>query len=373
MKKYLAMAIAGLMVSPLAMSEVTVYGSLRTAIEYDSVSGSTTVANNVNKVRLVDQSSRLGFRGSDKLDNGLTVYWQSEHRPRVGASANDGSSTPVFGDRNTFIAIGGDFGRLQAGRYDDLIDQSMGDFYRGVNNIEETSGGVVNYVRRGATKPTNLLQYNSPSWWGFAFKAQYDFGSKIDDPTTTTVTNDITFAKGYGASAFYKHQWFDVGVAYKQVDNNSSSKAEASTVAKDAYYKTLIIGGNIKPTEGMNVSAAWNRVDRKDAKLNVGKQDAWGVGATYQVGKFQYAAGFGMLLDGKYNGNTVEDSKTWGVSLGLNYNLSKQTMLTSGINYTRNGDKAGSNLTSSITTGTGLSAGAGSTVKAFSVGMRTDF
>ncbi|MBS1157022.1 MAG: porin [Proteobacteria bacterium] len=372
MKKYLAIAIAGLAISPLAMSEVTVYGSLRTAIEYDSVSGATTAANNVNKVRLVDQSSRLGFRGADKLDNGLTVYWQSEHRPRVGASANDGTSTPVFGDRNTFVAIGGDFGRLQAGRYDDLIDQSMGDFYRGVNNIEETSGGVVNFVRRGATKPTNLLQYNSPKFSGFGFKAQYDFGSKIDDPNTTTVT-DITFARGYGGSAFYNDAWFDVGVAYKQVDNNSSSKAEASTVAKDAHYKTLIIGANAKPLEGLNISAAWNHVDRKDASGNVGKQDSWGLGTTYLVGKYQYAVGYGQLQDGKYNGSKVADSKTWGVSLGLNYSLSKQTMLTSGVNYTRNGKTAGSKLTSSITTGTGLSAGAGATVKAVSVGMRTDF
>lgn len=371
MKKYLAVAIAGLMVSPWVMAEVTVYGSLRTAIEYDAVSGANTSANNVNKVRLVDQSSRLGFRGVDKLDNGLTVYWQSEHRPRVGASANDGTSTPVFGDRNTFIAIGGDFGRLQAGRYDDLIDQSMGDFYRGVNNIEETEGGVVNFVRRGATKPTNLLQYTSPKFRGFGFKTQYDFGSKIDDPNTATT--DITFAKGYAGSAFYNHQLFDVGLAYKQVDNNSSSKAEASTVAKNAYYKTFIVGANAKPMAGLNISAAWNHVARKDKSGNVGKQDSWGLGATYLVGKFQYAVGYGQLQDGKYNGSTVANSKTWGATLGLNYSLSKQTMLTSGFNYTRNGKAAGSNLTSSITNGTGLSAGAGSTIKAVSIGMRTDF
>ena len=88
MKKIIALAVASAFVVPAAMAEVTVYGSLRTGIE---VARQERVAGDFDSFRLTDQNSRLGFKGSDKLDNGLTVLWQTESRIRAGSKNIDGT------------------------------------------------------------------------------------------------------------------------------------------------------------------------------------------------------------------------------------------------------------------------------------------
>lgn len=82
----LVASVAAVFTAP-AFAEVVVYGSARTGVEYSSVSGSEP-----SRLRLVDESSRLGFKGSDKLDNGMTVFWKSEQRIRIGSSSIDGTT-----------------------------------------------------------------------------------------------------------------------------------------------------------------------------------------------------------------------------------------------------------------------------------------
>lgn len=368
MKKTLAVVIASLFVAPLAMAEVTIYGSLRTGVEYSNTNGSKDSTKDISRVRLVDQSSRLGFKGSDKLDNGMTVFWQAEQRPRVGSYDETGTSTGTFGDRNTFIAIKGDFGMLMAGRYDDLIDNTMGDFTVGLDCIDEISDGAVVYSRRGATKANNNVLYASPSFNGFAFKAQADLGPK-------TSAGD---GKGYAGSAFYKGSKFDFGTAYKEVNDfngaTPSNTSATSTPLDGDYYKTFIVGGNLKLIDGLNVSAAFNRVKRKStASKYEAEQDSYAVGMTYQVQKTLYQLSYGRLNDGKYNDATVSDSKVQGIMAGLRYQLSKQTSLMASVNYIKTGDNAGDKATATYTSGTGVKAYAGSRVIATGVGLRTDF
>lgn len=369
MKKTLAVVIASMFVAPIAMAEVTIYGSLRTGVEYSNSSGAVDSTKNLTRVRLVDQSSRLGFRGTDKLDNGMSVIWQAEQRPRVGSYDETGVSTGVFGDRNTFIALKGNFGMVMAGRYDDVIDQTMGDFYRGLDCVDEISDGAVVYTRRGATKTGNTLEYYSPSFNGFGFKAQTDLG-----PSTAAGN-----ARGYAGSVFFNGSKFDIGAAYKQVNNINSAKADGGTVVNGDYYKTFVAGANLKLVDGLNASAAWNRVQRKSTVASStlpkyeAKQDGYAVGMTYLVAKTTYQLSYGRLNNGVFNDATVDDSKVQGVMAGMKYQLSKQTSLMASVNYIKSGDHAGEKVTTRIGTGTGMSGYAGSRYIATGVGIRTDF
>ena len=171
MKKIIALAVAAAFVAPVAMAEVTVYGSARTSVEYSKINDDVD-ANDISRFRLVDQSSRLGFRGSDMLDNGLTVLWQAEQRVRVGASNPDGTNNSAsgWGDRDTFVGLQGDFGMVRAGKFDDIIDQSRGDFFSALGGLEETGHSSGKIVRRGAGKSSNTIAYYSPSFGGFGFK-----------------------------------------------------------------------------------------------------------------------------------------------------------------------------------------------------------
>ena len=75
MKKIIAVAIAALPMA--AMADVTIYGKVAGGIESDR--GFDGVSN----TRVSDYTSRIGFKGSEDLGNGLKAIWQLESRFKV--------------------------------------------------------------------------------------------------------------------------------------------------------------------------------------------------------------------------------------------------------------------------------------------------
>lgn len=366
MKKIIALAVAAAFVAPVAMAEVTVYGSARTSVEYAKVDGP---AADYSKVRLVDQSSRLGFKGSDKLDNGLTVLWQAEQRIRIGASNADGTNnaTAGWGDRDTFVGLQGDFGLVRAGKFDDIIDASRGDFYGALGGLEETSSISGRFVRRGAAKSNNTIAYHSPSFGGFGFKAQYVLGEK-------TATADV---RGYAATAFYKHSMFELGAGYKAMNDTTSSAAGTATAtAPDTVigdkYKYYVVGASVKPIAGLKISAAYDQTKTTDvaASTSETKQAGYGVGVQYDMGKYSFQTSYNKLEDKKVNGVKSVDSGAWGAEIGMTYALSKQTKLLAGISYIKNDANTSLTTNTSAFSTTDAKAAKQSSV---SVGIRTDF
>lgn len=362
MKKIIALAVASAFIAPVAMAEVVIYGGLRTSIEYSKIDSPTMDS---SKVRLVDQSSRLGFKGSDKLDNGLTVLWQAEQRVRVGTHNPDGTSnvqSTGWGDRDTFVGLQGDFGLVRAGKFDDIIDASRGDFFSALGGLEETGHSSGKMVRRGAGKSNNTIAYHSPSFGGFGFKAQYVMGN---DNGTTGNSN------GYAATAFYKHKMFEVGAGYKAM-NDINSKDIGSTVTAvtaGAEYDYMVVGASVMPITGLKISAAWDRTDGKaNATANRVKQDGYGIGATYATGKYAFNGNLAKLDDRKNGGNKVADTGAWQASLSMNYILSKQTKLTAGATYVKN------DAQQSLQTNTSSYAETnGAKLTSVSVGIHTNF
>ena len=360
MKKIIALAVAAAFVAPVAMAEVTVYGSARTSVEYAKVDGP---AADYSKVRLVDQSSRLGFKGSDKLDNGLTVLWQAEQRVRVGASNPDGTNNSAsgWGDRDTFVGLQGDFGMVRAGKFDDIIDQSRGDFFSALGGLEETGHSSGKIVRRGAGKSSNTIAYYSPSFGGFGFKAQGVMGN--DNATGN--------ANGYAATAFYKSKMVEVGAGYKAMNDIAAKEigSTTTTITPGGEYEYMVVGASVMPISGLKISAAWDRTDSKaSASANSVKQDGYGMGATYTTGKYAFNGNIAKLNDRKDGGSKVANTGAWEASLSMNYMLSKQTKLTAGATYVKN-DSAQNLQTNTAS----YDATMGAKLTSVSVGIHTNF
>lgn len=366
MKKIIALAVAAAFVAPVAMAEVTLYGSVRTGVEYSDVNNGGATQD-VTRFRLADESSRIGFKGSDKLDNGLTVLWQAESRIRVGSANADGStgitSSQGWNARDTMIGLKGGFGTVKFGtRMSDVIDAATGDFMAGGGDLNDTITGFNSIIRRGASRPTNMALYESPDFNGFRFKANYDFG------TTDAATDEM--ATGYAASVFYKSKLFDAGVAYKYNDNTTSAAVNGSAYGAPSFvnngeYQNLIIGANVKPMAGLQIAAGYQLIKTDNGTGTKVEQDAWGVGATYQAGKFTYKLAGGQILE---SDKPAGNDGAWQVNAGLAYSLSKQTQLQFGANYIENDDNG-----ALIGTDTGISGNNGSKITAVMLGLRTDF
>ena len=109
-KKLVAVAIAGLLVAPLAQAQtanVTLYGRVNLDLEF--VNGQQTNGSNPNQYRVSSNSSRFGLRGTESLGGGLNAIFQVEN------SLTADNSGGTLAGRDTFIGLQGGWGTFKIG------------------------------------------------------------------------------------------------------------------------------------------------------------------------------------------------------------------------------------------------------------------
>ena len=163
---------------------VTVYGKLYPQItNYSSSDGSavgTPVSTLVSPVTaqsrgtsgtvMESSNSYIGFRGTEDLGGGLKTIFQLEGSIAIDSGAL--SSPGVMFNRNTYLGLQGNFGRLRMGRIDTTyknITDTMGFMglqsgnFVSASNILAQRGFGTNSAHRFHERPSNCLLYTSPS------------------------------------------------------------------------------------------------------------------------------------------------------------------------------------------------------------------
>lgn len=349
-KRALLAASVAAAVSAPALAEVVVYGSARTGIEYSSVSGSEP-----SRFRLIDESSRIGFKGSDKLDNGMTVFWKSEHRFRIGASPSGSGSTykpgtdgtndasTGFGSRDSYVGVEGNFGTLSFGKQND----AYGDW---INISPVLDGAMTNsedsffYQNESGSRKNNVAKYVSPVFGGFQASVAYDFGGK------TTTYNSY----GYSALLTWSNDMFNVGAAYLGSHDDGNVAGEK--------LKAFALDGVAKVSDALSLTAHWERAKYSQAD---DRRDYAGVGAVYSVGKWGFTTQYLKAFEAK--DGVDKDDSAYQFNLGARYALSKNTTAFANYTYLKSG--VDSRVT---TTATGVGA-AGEKANVVSISLRTDF
>ncbi|KAF0813193.1 Major outer membrane protein P.IA [Andreprevotia sp. IGB-42] len=363
MKKLIAAAVAAAFVAPVALADVTITGSIRTALDYIDITDATAKADaskNVDKFRIADQSSRITFKGEDKLDDGGTLVWQIENGFNIGV----GGSTGLWGTRNTFIGYKSDsLGLLRFGKNDNAYKLASADYIQALDGeLNDDSGylGGKRIIRRLGDRQDQIISYDSPNWGGFRVRASYDLDSGKDDSVNAT-TGAIT--------ASYSNDTFSVGGAYANASDRkisfgsvSLSKDHASATATGTTTQGTQLGGTVK-FSGVTLSAAWEHVEWDTGKLSR-DQDSFALGALYKVGKF--------TVHGAYlNAGDVDGLSDTGASqyvIGGQYSLSKQSRIY--LTYAQLENDKNAKFT---TEGPELSLVNGQDLKILSLGVRSDF
>ena len=119
-KKLLSLAIAGALAVPgAAMADVTsksggditIYGKFHTSWDYVDTNNAAAGADDNDDNTAVFRNSRLGFKGSEDLGNGLKGIWQIE--TELDTIDNEVQM------RNTFVGLQGDnWGKIFFGKHD---------------------------------------------------------------------------------------------------------------------------------------------------------------------------------------------------------------------------------------------------------------
>jgi predicted porin len=382
-KKLIALAVAGVLAAPAAMaSDVTVYGKARLSFGVIGNDANTSGTNMDNsKLAISSHASRLGFKGSDDLGNGMTAVWQIER----SVDFTDKSST--LGVRNTFAGLKGDFGTVLLGTHDTPYKIStgkldpFGDTFADYNSIIGTAHDQ---------RSRNVLAYISPDMSGFTLAAAY-----VTDFVDDNISDSLPEANpAFSLAGMYSNGPLYATVAYQSVAEYSGAALNGKTIAGttisevctatndkcgDATAAKLGVGYEIAQ---FNLGLAYETtsLDTTSAGTVGGetiKQNSVYVSGVMDLGsdmKLKAAVGQKDDLD---VGGTVKDTGANFYALGLSKNMSSNTELYALYTSVANGKNAGSTASNLGAGNQGITAagkaGSDLTATALVVGINLKF
>jgi predicted porin len=334
-KRLAAALAASLPLLAAAQSNVTVYGIMDAAVSLEDTGAPTdsrhTVLNSGNQ-----SSSRLGFRGTEELGDGLKAIFNVE----AGVSIDTGAGDSALFGRRSVVGLQGNFGTVTIGReYTPIAaiagaSDILGQGFYGSN----LSAFNANRLTR---RLSNSVNFKSAAMSGFTASAVYGAGEKTTGPSGDLKGVALEFANG----PLYLGGGYHV-LTRVATGNDKEYAFGAGYKIGDVEFKGNYLVGD---QDGAN---------NKFEQLNAGAAMAFGQGKAYvnlQQNKMQNGA--------KGNGFTVAYS----------YALSKRTNVYTSYASLRNNGQAAFGLNASSTNVTPAATALGADPSAFTVGMRHSF
>lgn len=367
-KSLIALAVASVFAAPAMADEVKVYG--KADMGFGSVNNGTGSA-----VQISSQVTKLGFKGSEDMGNGMSAIWQIEQQIDIDGTTTGGGNHFTFAGRNSFLGLKSDAaGTVLMGRHDtpykiatrklDVFGDQMADN----RALLGGNGGGFHDMRAA-----EALAYMSPKLGGMAtIAAAYIAGAEI--PAAAGAVK----GSGYSLAGM-----FDIGpvyatVAYQTVTYGSAGTGTLATPGA-AYLpndstKATKIGVGYTVMEGLNVNAVYEKISTNGTGTSAinnagGRTDVY-VAAAY---KFTDTDGVKVAY-GKAgnNGNTSNTSATQ-VSAGYEHDLSKNTNVYVQYTSIKNGAAAKYGISTAGTTMQNGTIVAGNTVTGMMLGVKHSF
>ncbi|MDR2709980.1 MAG: porin [Burkholderiales bacterium] len=337
-RKLLVLAVAAaLPVSALAQtSQVTIYGMLDLGVSTAKMFGNNPDMK--NSIRVDDNMSRLGIRGSESLGGGLNAIFQIENWISAdGTNLNGGSRANALAGRDTFLGLQGGFGKVRLGRlsnYQNMEMETMASWSGQLGLGIDTLG----IITRFDTRFNNAIRYDAPAFVpGIELNAMYSF-----DETKAGGDNRSVWSLGAGYT--FDKFFAKAGFTQYQQQNGSANKDGNYWRIEGGYDSTLsIIGAYQESTQyGSAATGGTNSVWMRSTGNyggNLGASSVFfgdndkmktqeaAITASYQFGNFVPRASFAIGFDAKVDGRKLDDSGYQQYILGADYVLSKRSKL----------------------------------------------
>lgn len=288
-KSLIALAVVGLFSASAfaATGNVDAYGKLRVSLSNIDPDGGDSAW------ELGDQTSRIGFKGSEDLGGGLKGLWQIEQGlGGSGVTGGMGGATSIA-SRNTFVGLGGAFGTVLAGRHDTPYKLAGSADVFGDTLADATGGAAGSIIGDNGfdLRADRALAYISPDFSGFHAAVAIVPGASADNELTDAYSLALVYGNG------------PLKVTFGYEDHNNIAEETAMKLNGSYNFGDLTVG------------ATYETQDREDAGGE--DVDAYLISATYGMGPITLAAQFG---DKSEDG----DDRTR-TTLGAIYSLSKRT------------------------------------------------
>ena len=320
--KIIALAVAAAFSAPAfaETSNVNVYGQAN--ISFDRTNNGTVSTNQIS-----DNASRIGFKGTEDLGDGLSAIFQVETMVTLD---NGGAGTPV-GTRDSFVGLSSaNMGTVLAGRHytpyematesADLFRYSIADNRNIMGATSNGAGTIANHNLRSG----NLLAYMTPDFGGIKGAIAY-----IPQAEGVTAAN-AGKPSAWSMAGMYEAGGINASIAFQEFKDSGTTLNLAGNNNKQKAWK---IGGGYT-MDAINVNAVYEKITSSGPATAVpliGNSDdhsAWYLSGKYSFGNDAVKLAYAKTGDfGNGTGGTTPNTSVKQWSLGYDHNMSKRTTL----------------------------------------------
>jgi len=374
---------------------------------------------------LKNNSSLIGFKGTEDLGNGLKGLFQIETNVNMtGQSSGQGvaanTSNSNFGSlRDTYVGASSKYGTVLGGYLSTPFRSALTSFdvmpgATGDGRIENLLGGMrfsmgepggTGYLAANSSVRATALAYAMPSLYGFNGVIAYTGSNNNGGSNQTTVgpvtqngatgvtNSQVTAAPQSALSLNLGWEGYGFGIkgAFQQAQVNNSMQWQTTTgnVVTTAPTNTLnaqgltsyLVGAQYTGVPGLKVAVVYNRntistnTPNGDTSLLPGanklSNNAFYAGASYRWGNFEPRLSYQHVsntsgMTGSDNPNN--GANQWTANVG--YYLSKRTQVYGLVSGLKNNSNGVYNLASG---GTSLQSTQGQSFVTYGAGLRTNF
>lgn len=343
-RKLIAAAVAGALISPAAFAQnstVQVYGQLNVEYGFAKQPNDAAGASRHSYDRFNSGNSHFGFKGEEKLGGGMSAWFQCESDLRfLGGGTESGAgvlpvelrSTGELCDRNSAIGFKGNFGNVFLGTWDNPMKRMVAS----TRMMDETGWhGVQHLLLSSSLRNANSINYDSPNFSGFQFRAQTTT-TQAAQAQLSTVNNVEGRINSIGAE--YRGGPLLVAAAWQKIDDGSN--LGAGNNGRD--WTTMGIGATYS-FGAFKVGLTYTDQERERAGTGVDERKSWALAGEYKVsGPGLIRVGYTRAGDFKGNGGVTgadTGAKNWQILYF--HSLSKRTVIGAGyvrLDNDRNGN-----------------------------------
>ncbi|WP_178114726.1 porin [Pseudomonas saliphila] len=301
-----------------------------------------------SELAIASNSSRLGFKGTTPINDDLNALYQIESK----IVFDEGGSN--FAGRNTFVGVGGGFGKVLVGNNDTPHKNVRGDF----DIFGDTVGDARNIMDQGNNRAKNSIMYATPSLNGLKAAAMYS--TSYEDTQTDEGIEDNDF-KLYSLGLGYEVGGLLLSAGYESATTGEEfAELDTSAMRVAAIYDF----------GGFSIGGIYDNFEIEDEFGDDVDRDAWGVNAAMKFGasnklKVQY-----VIAD---DWSDIDDSGASQLTVGIDHKMADQFTVYGAYNLIDNDDNASYRLKGGHDTDVYEVASAGDEISVFSLGMIYSF
>jgi len=343
-QKFLAIAlVSALPLVAQAQSSVTMYGMVDASIGVENVGGNASSRTVVQSG--TQSASRLGFRGTEDLGNGLKALFNLE----AAVNVDTGATNDRLFDRRAVVGLQGNFGTVTVGReYGPIAavagaSDILGQGFYGSNLAAFGSGKLTRRL-------DNSVNYQSNSLNGFTLRAAYGAGERLEtDLNPNQKSNDIL-----GVAVEYANAGLYVGAGYQTKEDLASGDSKEYNFGIGYKFGDFELRGGYMAADPELPGGVENKYEQMNAGVS------YGFGASRVYVNYQQ-----QELE-------LGDAKGRALSLAYTYALSKRTNVYASYAKLRNNDAAAFQL-SSPSQPVGVAGAFGADPQVYNIGVRHSF